>query len=261
MLSNLHTKKVKRENGITKKKIFLGTFMDNLYRKLRGYFTMLTESVDTKICDSNNATSEECIVEKSTASLNIDATTEALTVISKESEITQGEQDKAMEEDLHEEVPIVSKSTSPILSNEEIITTNNDEQPVDTTMTIGEQATEIIEKDDNTLLSVNDELGQAADDPTILLSSPLQAMGAETPNDHEKDKDVSITTKGSKKREYDAYSGYDQPSPKKKNKRSRKKGKKSDSNNDNNIVLEQSEIYNNIIVRYTPNDLPESLIK
>ena len=247
---------MRRENGITKK-IFLELFMDNLYQKLKGYFTMLIEPADIKICNSNNATtSEECVAEKSTGSLNIDATTESLTIISKELEITQGE-DNAMEEDLREEAPIVSKSTSSMLSNEEIVTTSNDEQPVDTTMTIGEQATEIIEKDDNTLLSVDDELGQAEDDPIIPLSSPLQAMGAETPSDNKKDNDASITSTGSKKREYDAYSGYDQPSPKKKNKRSRKKGKK----NDNNIVLEQSEMYNNVIVRYTPNDLPESLIK
>ncbi|KAG2220654.1 hypothetical protein INT45_008197 [Circinella minor] len=220
--------------------------------------------MDTEIYNSNNSTTrKECIAEKTNESLNINASTESSTIMIKESEITQIEKDKVLEEDILEEVSIVSKSTS-ILSNEETITTNNDEQPLGITTTIGEQATEILGKDKgHTVLLVDDESGQAKDDLiTLSSSSSLQTVVAEAPNDNEKEKDLSITTT-KKKREYDVYSGYDQSSSKKKNKRSRKKRKSDNNNNndDNDIILERSEIYNDVIVRYAPKDLPESLIK
>ncbi|KAI9251810.1 RNA cap guanine-N2 methyltransferase-domain-containing protein [Phascolomyces articulosus] len=60
---------------------------------------------------------------------------------------------------------------------------------------------------------------------------------------------------------FDAYSGYDQIVPKKK-KRSRKR-----KNNNSAWVplvgaaIEQSELFNDVIVRYSPNDLPSDLTK
>ena len=223
---------------------------------------MLTRTMDTEICNSNNPTTrKECITEKTNESLDSNASTDSSTIMIKESEITQIEKDKVLEEDIHGEVSIISKSTS-ILSNEETITTNKDEQLPGITTTIGEQLTELIEKDkDHTALLVDDKSGQAKDDLITLSSSPLQTVIAEAPNDNEKEKVISITTT-TKKREYYVYSGYDQSSSTKKNKRSRKKRKNdNNNNNDKNIIFEQSEIYNDVIVRYAPNDLPESLIK